>query len=359
MAMGFFGNFSLFPVEPGIVSFETLWYINVVVSVVLTTIISFLGIIFNVTNIVVFIKQGARESSNIALLALAVSDAGASLFTLLWSQQYNPLLSSYLGRVEFILIVILAAVWPHVLFTRITCWITAYITIERYLCIAIPLKVKVILNEKRIKGFIISIFLIMIISIVPIYAVSGISDVYIQEWNTTISTISSSSHSQIILRAVTSFNAVVELAAFLMTAIFTFALVQKFIAKTRWRRAKTNVSDASAMSGRDKKFIQTVILISVTFIICYIPSVLATITMVVLKELRVLIIPDFSDLAWPFAFLMESVNSTATIFIYLNMSSRYKAVFRDIFKQCLSSRFTGAENTKSEKESLQTVTMST
>lgn len=36
----------------------------------------------------------------------------------------------------------LTGAWPHVAFTRVTSWITAFITLERCLCITMPLKVR-------------------------------------------------------------------------------------------------------------------------------------------------------------------------------------------------------------------------
>lgn len=126
-----------------------MWVIRIVMSVGLTAIVSLFSVCFNIVNAIVFMKQITRNSSNVALLGLAVSDAGASLSLLFWGQQFNPLFWDYLPDINLQSIMFLATVWPPIIFTRVICWITAYIIIERYLCIAIPLRVKEILEVKR------------------------------------------------------------------------------------------------------------------------------------------------------------------------------------------------------------------
>lgn len=190
----------------------------------------------------------------------------------------------------------------------------------------------------------------MIDSVIPIYVVKAIDDVYIPTWNVTIVTLMYSPNLQVIQRTVISCNAAVELVAFGATTIFTVALVHKFITETRWRRTRSNITGDSIVSGRDKKFIQMGILIAVVFIISYIPSASATLYTLVANQLRKVLLTEMSDLVWPFAVFIESVNSAATMFIYLNMSSRYKAVFWDMFRRCLHTKAMRSQRKKSEKE---------
>ncbi|KAK0056412.1 allatostatin-A receptor, partial [Biomphalaria pfeifferi] len=71
---------------------------------------------------------------------LAVSDVGM-LGTLVWLNLcFNPLFHNLDLPFDSVEIQYLTAGWPHVVFTQITSWITAFITLERCLCIALPLK---------------------------------------------------------------------------------------------------------------------------------------------------------------------------------------------------------------------------
>ncbi|GFR58188.1 chemosensory receptor B [Elysia marginata] len=136
---------------------------------VLSGTISVLGCAANVINIVVFYRQKFSDSVNISLMGLAISDFGA-LITLVWMSicfsppfralplPFNP------AEVQY-----LTAGWPHVCFARITSYITAYVTLERCLCVTVPLKVKTIITPKRTTLTIISIFLILFASLAPVY----------------------------------------------------------------------------------------------------------------------------------------------------------------------------------------------
>lgn len=77
-----------------------------------------------------------------SFLGVAVADLG-SLLTLLWSNVCLCLPYIHIDlNFDPIDIHYLVTGMPHTLFTRISGWITAFITLERLLCIALPLKVR-------------------------------------------------------------------------------------------------------------------------------------------------------------------------------------------------------------------------
>ncbi|XP_005092081.1 uncharacterized protein LOC101852828 [Aplysia californica] len=153
----------------GIVDDDVLNVFVVIFYVTATGTISFSGIIFNIINIIVFLKQGLKDTVNITLFGLAISDTG-SLMGLLWmSICFNPALVNSGIPFDHEDIQYLTAGWPHVIFARITSWITAFVTFERCLCIALPLKVKTIITPRRAVIVVVSIYLIMIACIAPVF----------------------------------------------------------------------------------------------------------------------------------------------------------------------------------------------
>lgn len=128
------------------------------------------GIATNIINIMVFCKQRINNTINISLFALTVSDI-SSLTSLLWlticlSPWFQTLDLPFVpSEIEY-----LTAGLPHVCFSRITCWITLYITAERFLCIFIPLKVKNIVTIKKAAFALCSIYLIIFSSVSYEYA---------------------------------------------------------------------------------------------------------------------------------------------------------------------------------------------
>ncbi|CAG5120669.1 unnamed protein product, partial [Candidula unifasciata] len=79
--------------NPDPVSNEVQEMFKIVLFVAICGILSLFGIGANVTNIIVFIKQGFKDSINISLLGLAVGDLGCAL-TMVWvSIGFSPLLT--------------------------------------------------------------------------------------------------------------------------------------------------------------------------------------------------------------------------------------------------------------------------
>ncbi|XP_059146733.1 uncharacterized protein LOC131934666 [Physella acuta] len=156
---------------------------------VIVGVISSTGVIFNLVNIAVFLKQGFRDPINISLVGLAVADTGG-LVCLIWmSLCYNPLVVDSLERLDLVGIQHITAGWPHVCFTRITGWLTVFITFERYLCIAFPLKVKAILTPRRTVIVVVLTFSTILASAVPVYVAIHIDAVFNFKANQTTFTI--------------------------------------------------------------------------------------------------------------------------------------------------------------------------
>ncbi|CAG5114702.1 unnamed protein product, partial [Candidula unifasciata] len=102
--------------------------------------IDIFGTVTNIINSVCFIKQGFKDPINVTLIGLSISDLGC-LVTLIWLNIcFTPSFQQADLPFDPTGILYLTAGWPHVIFTRVTSWITAFITLERCLCIALPLK---------------------------------------------------------------------------------------------------------------------------------------------------------------------------------------------------------------------------
>ncbi|CAL1529879.1 unnamed protein product [Lymnaea stagnalis] len=129
--------------------------------VALSSAIGLFGIGANIFNMCVFLKQGLTNSMNISFFAIAISDLCAML---------NPYIDRVDSPLEFDEMQYLTAGWPNGTAARITCWVTAYITDERCLSIALSLKVKRLVTTPRTSFIIFLIYLINILSLVPEYA---------------------------------------------------------------------------------------------------------------------------------------------------------------------------------------------
>ena len=114
---------------------------ELVFNLVLTFSFSVAGLVTNTANMVVFVKNGFSETTNINFFALSVSDLLIVIWFVIKNLCENPLLvhSSplFVTLRDFFLITI--PIYHAV--QGYGAWVTALITVERTICIVYPLKV--------------------------------------------------------------------------------------------------------------------------------------------------------------------------------------------------------------------------
>ena len=129
-------------VGPPLVSFYTFTIFFAVLVFSLETPLALFGCFSNVVNIAVYLKMGVAESTTINILALSAVDLLVCVSTLVTVLGCNPFVVSWevptgakfseIGVGAFI-----------ILYPCLGCsaWVTALLSVERCLCIALPLKV--------------------------------------------------------------------------------------------------------------------------------------------------------------------------------------------------------------------------
>ncbi|XP_059173483.1 uncharacterized protein LOC131954018 [Physella acuta] len=320
-------------VQVGLMDDVTFGYFALASLVIIGGVINIAGLIFNSINIIVFIKLGFTDTINISLLSLAIADIGIHITMIGYVVIYSPEMTQDKTNIELIYAVsYLILGWPHVMFSRISGCLTAFISLERFLCIAVPLKVKTLITKKRTAIISCSIYGFMICSVIPAFVANKIGPKFDTESNVTVIgliTIDNSDAIENISLAITNF---VELAVFALVVIFTVGLIQKFVDISKWRKHAASASKIRTLSTRDNVLVKMVLFISGVFIICSFPGVVGTIALLFAKDYNVKGKEVYVFLASFSVFLnIASLNSTVSIFIYLRMSSRFKQVFRAFF----------------------------
>ncbi|XP_005111724.1 uncharacterized protein LOC101852586 [Aplysia californica] len=282
-----------------IISDEQWYIVQVVIVVVISGLLSLFGVATNIINIVVFAKQGFQDSMNISLMAhplvvdsgeafryrgLAVSDL-CSLLTMIWiSICWNPLF--YNSKLHFDPrdISNLTGAMPHVLFVKIATFITAFITFERCLCIAVPLKVKTIITPRRTKTIIISFYIALAVLMIPFCLGNRLEWVYDLTANATVLRATHAAEREM-LEAITFLtqDVIATTFSFVFVICCTIVLIVKLKSKTKWRQATVAKSDrvAGGVGVKDRKVVKMVTFIAVIFIVCTVPSTLLFLNMVI------------------------------------------------------------------------------
>ncbi|CAL1538303.1 unnamed protein product [Lymnaea stagnalis] len=308
---------------------ETFMGINLAV---MSSLLGFAGIVFNIMNITVFITVGFSDTTNISLLGLAVADIGVLFTEIGYSVTYNPLILQFIPfeTIDAVNYVVLGT--SHVLFCRIAGCLTAFITFERFMCVAFPLHVKAIVTPTRTILVVVGTYVTLVASTLPQYLANQIAPRFNPQLNVTVVGIVLSPNADQLENFTLTVNIVVQVASFVLVAASTIGLVRSLASVAKWRSSTSSSSQSLHISGRDKQLVKMVLLISVVFICCSLPTVIGNLVMVFVKDFNVkgrnkklfeFIVTIF--------FILDAINSTINIFIYLRMSSKFREKFWSIF----------------------------
>ncbi|KAH9503649.1 hypothetical protein Btru_067059 [Bulinus truncatus] len=309
---------------------EILPVITLVNYVVVSGIIGVFGLIFNIINIVIFARLGFKDTSNILFLGLSLANAGVVLMLLCCSVVYNPLLLRVFHYVEVADAVgYITFGWAYTLFTRISSGMTATITVERFICVAMPLKVKTFITKKITTATTVVVFIFPVAVTFPVFVASGLGHVYNPALNKTILGLVRSPNAGELEDFGVLVNIFMRLFQYWTVSVFTITLTRTFLRKTKWRNSAT--TSTATLNNRDKRLVKTVITLSAFFIILSTPGVILSFMMIFIPEFKVtgryknLFITLFSTF-----FPIAGLNSTLTLFIFLDMSSKYRHELREL-----------------------------
>ncbi|CAG5127802.1 unnamed protein product [Candidula unifasciata] len=319
-----------------------LYAMSISLGIVCQTVTIF-GIISNVLNCIVFVRQGFSDCINISLLSLAISDL-CSLLTVMWSNLcFTPAFQSSGIPLATHEVHLITGSWPHVMFTRVTGWITAFISLERCFCVIMPLKVRSIFTHGTHIIAVIVFFAVTFLCASMAYYSVGIGWRFFPERNRTMLGLiflqdakkrkKADSISYVIN------GVVMPVSCFIAVVVFTTILIVKLNQTANWRQSNAYASNdtkdktKTTSNTKERKVAKMVVLISVTFITSFLPAVGAFMAKYIEPELtydglyRRLAMVILSG-----SFTAEALNSSINIFLYFKMSSKFRQTFMITFK---------------------------
>ncbi|CAG5134065.1 unnamed protein product [Candidula unifasciata] len=314
-----------------LVSDKMLSYFTLINTWGLGQCLTFFGLIANVLNIVVFLRQGLHDPVNISLLGLSVSDLGSLIFHFLTNLCWAPSiimmdLPFYPTQIMYFL------VWIQILFNRVTTGMTAWIIFERCLCIVLPLKIKSIITPRRTLTFIIALNVMMFSSAIPVFYATRIVWLFDSRRNKSVLGIARIAHNAYIQQVAFWINNILPISFFIFITVCTVILVKSLQKNSKWKEKSVSSQSHAVTSSRDTKVVRMVTIISAVFIVCYAPGAVVFIFILIYPEMayagkqKNLVVAVFSVLVQ-----FEGINASANIFIYLTMSSKFKSTFENLF----------------------------
>ncbi|CAL1533467.1 unnamed protein product, partial [Lymnaea stagnalis] len=219
--------------------------------------------------------------------------------------------------------------WPNTVFARVTGWITAYINVERCLCVAMPLKIRRILTHGRCVAIIVAIYVGVIAGVCPIYFTTGLQWRFDSAKNRSIIGLNfiGANREEIKRVALGITNVFSPFTSFGLVIVCTMVLVVKLNSKSKWRQSVTREVGhvKSAAVAKDAKIVKLVVVLSTIYIASSLPSVLHFVWMIVDPEYTVVGRQNNVHLSVAgVTFVCQATYSSVTLFVYLYMSTSFR-----------------------------------
>ncbi|GFR93556.1 peptide receptor GPCR [Elysia marginata] len=304
---------------------------ELVFNLVLTFSFSVTGVLTNIANMIVFAKNGFSETTNINFFALSVSDLLIVVWFLIKNLCENPLLvhSSPLFVTLRDFFIITIPIYHAV--QGYGAWVTAFITVERTVCIVYPLKVRSIFTPTRVTIVLMVVLMFELGSLVPPYATMEL--VWVVSPMTNVSKLRHADHhAHHGVLSYLVFYTVPSLISFTIVTVGTGVLVVKLRQTMRWRESAAQTSGKD-VSQKEAKVAQSVVLVCVMFVICYSPCVYIIIKGTIDPHFH-FGDPYYQNFIFSYlsvTFFLQSISSSMNMFVYINLSSKYKETFMQVF----------------------------
>ncbi|KAK0065680.1 G-protein coupled receptor [Biomphalaria pfeifferi] len=319
---------------------QNLYYWGMGVLHVAIVAFNVLGIVTNAINTVVFVKQGVTSDSiSVSLFAMSVSDFLSSVL------MFPQLVCYYLDTFDLTsvkgcyIVTSVVTSYPHIMCTKFTCLVQTYISLERAVCVVLPLHVKRAFNVKN--TVIVNVVCCIVIFI--IFTPYTFTVQFASEREK-----SNSTHIVLILTSlgqtlghinyiISSF--IINNTSICVISVATVVTLTRLNVTRKWRESvfhsQRNTDDTKArrLSAKSLELTKTVTVITTLYLICLLCSQLPAMT--------VFSLPGMSEtgenkylyqIVYTLRFDMEAMHSSLNLFFYLKLSSKYREVFYSIFR---------------------------
>ncbi|GFO26306.1 peptide receptor gpcr [Plakobranchus ocellatus] len=302
--------------------------------------ISIFGVIGNMLIILVYIRLGFSETIHASYVALAVSDL-LSVLSVNWIAICNtPLINLLLNRLSIVTnlsqFIQITGARPHLVFSKTTALITAWISMERCLCVVFPMKVKLIITRTVNTVVLVMIFIIgcgpSMISYIAVR--SELREDPLKNQTRLFFFVSGNDH-PLNVSAYFLYYVAFPVFSWVVVIVNTTVLIIKLKQSANWRKQHlkfpTTSATQSTTSGRTNRVTKTVVIVASIFIACSLPFSLTFSAWTFLPEFyRKAKFRDLFLLNSSLVFLLSEVNSSVNIIVFTIMGARFRSALQHI-----------------------------
>lgn len=340
-----------------LISQEAMFIFMIAVMDVFCSLVAIFGIVSNTINIIVYVKQGVKDGVTITFIALSAWDLANCALCLITVVCF--IISDHFSLRDAD---ILAIQYVYIGYTRgctyvLSTIVTVYLSIERCICIVVPFKVKEIFTKSRAVYTNIGIVAFGMACFAPAWATQSLQWKKDTSRNITRLVLLVSDNRRQIDIFVDTFNGIVlPTVAQIIITISAFIMISgiKSSAKFRQRAAAAGESQATGakpttnnnnrekprqtdgpgkvMTNKDAKVAQVVVLVAVIFFTCNLPVLMVAYTRPFVPEMDVgKAYYSLYTLVYTIVYAAGLINASVNIFVYYNVSTKFKDVFLSVF----------------------------
>ncbi|GFN97028.1 chemosensory receptor a [Plakobranchus ocellatus] len=297
--------------------------------------LALIGIVSNLLVIITCTKIGFSETINMSYLTLGISDLLASVIRFYVSILILLDITNMKLHFDPFTVTTVIGFLPGQGFEKTSAFITAFIALERCLCVQFPLHVKRIVTKKKT---IFSNVMIYIFAFGPsnlIHIAYRFKWVFNETQNRTILVIDplETQLRYILSRALYAYyGTALHFTSLVVVWICTVYLVLGLKRKAVTRKEHFKTSFIKEDKLKDIRVIKTVFLLAVTYLACSIPSAITLLVPQFVQEFEsTRALARINRVSLMISNLMMQVNSCTNFFILLYMGSKFRQAFMRLF----------------------------
>uniref|UniRef100_A0A2C9KXV3 G-protein coupled receptors family 1 profile domain-containing protein n=1 Tax=Biomphalaria glabrata TaxID=6526 RepID=A0A2C9KXV3_BIOGL len=324
------------PVLDYIVNEKLYSYFEVIINLWTLFFLFCFGLVTNVLNALVFIRQGLKDSVNISMMAITFWDLVKCLSGLI-HRMYGPLyaLSPWLSFCwqNFTYYVEYTPIFAgYVNFS-----LTAYVSVERCLCVSMPFKVKSIITVKVTLVMVVVISMITFGAFFVVYFLYDIYYVYFPEFNTSLPLFRFSAFyyraQNVVMPYYNTIAILLPFSSFVVLCACSTITIYYLKKSSKFPGQGTGkISSTSGISIRERKVSKMLLVVIGVKIGNLFPRMICYTAQLIEPEFYTLRHYHYLFMTVTrFLFVLDIVNASATFFIYLNMSSNFQNSFYKLF----------------------------
>ncbi|XP_005095922.1 uncharacterized protein LOC101857479 [Aplysia californica] len=318
---------------------------EIVIDFCLSLVISVVGVVTNAIILVVFYRQGFKDSVNISMSYIAFWDLVKCMAGTL-QRMAGPIgLFDAAAKKSWTNVGIVAFNYLICFSSYVSSVLAAYVALERCLCVSIPFQVKFLLTPKFTFAVCTAISVVVLGSFAVIWGIYDVYRVFDDTYNKTVIIYKYNEFYQEnegpLFEYYNLSGIIWPMFSFVVIVVCTSIIVFQLQKSSKFRSASSSAGRGedlgqgqrgNQLSGRDKQVVKMLLVIIIIYVVNLSPRIALYLAKYLIYDFYFL--RNYHNLFLVISyvlFIFDLSNGAVNIFVFMSMSSSFKATFSQTF----------------------------